>query len=109
MAGSIGNYTLRVDPAVLQSKAEEILALTNTTKRMFDAMTTAVKGTQNYWQGEAGDEYRASYTKREPEIEEMFRRMTEHSTDLRTIAAEYTGVEQKNAEIPVDLPSDFIV
>lgn len=109
MAGTIGNYTLRVDPAMLQSKSDEILALTNTTKRMFESMSASIKGTANYWQGEAADEYRERYGKREPEIEEMFRRMLEHTRDLNSIAVEYTGVENKNAEIPQDLPSDFIV
>lgn len=109
MANSIGSYTLRVDPSVLQSQAQELGKYVSTMRRLFESVASSVNGLANYWEGEASDEYRKRYERLKPEIEEMLNRLGEHSTDLNSIAAVYTGVESSNEDIAQDLSSDVIV
>ncbi len=109
MANSIGEYTLRVDPSVLQSQAQELSKYVNTMRRLFDSVSSSVSGLSNYWEGEASSEYRRRYDDLKPQIEEMLDRLAEHSKDLNSIAAVYTGVETQNADITQDLSSDVIV
>lgn len=109
MAGSIGEYTLRVDPSDLQAQAGELQKYITSTRRLFDSVSSCFDGLANYWEGEASDAYRNRFTQMKPDVEEMFSRLSEHYTDLNSIAAVYTGVESQNEEIAADLSSDVIV
>lgn len=106
---ALGNYTLRVDPSNLQAQAGELQKSIASTKRLFDSVESCVNGLANYWEGDASDAYRNRYTALKPDIEEMFKRLSEHCTDLNSIASIYTGVESQNADIAVDLSDDVIV
>lgn len=109
MANTIGNYTLRVDPSALQIQAQELEKYVNTMRRLFNSVASSVKGLSNYWEGEASSEYCRRYEKLKPQIEEMLNRLTEHSADLNSIAAVYTGVENLNEDVVQDLSSDVIL
>lgn len=109
MASSMGGYTLKVTPEILQAKSGEISSLINQNQRVFDAILTKINSTANYWQGEASENFRKNYMSKKSDIEIMFKRLSEHVTDLNSIAAEYTGVEKMNVEIADSLPFDVIV
>ncbi len=109
MANGIGNYTLKVTPEVLQTKAAELNALIENNKRLFEAIEQKINATSNYWQGDASDAYRNRYKSKKSDIETMFRRLKEHVTDLNAIAATYTKVENINVQMAESLPPDVIV
>lgn len=109
MANGLGDYTLKVTPEILQTKAAELNALIENNKRLFEAIEQKMNASFNYWQGEAADAYRNRYKNKKSDIEIMFRRLKEHVTDLNSIAATYTKVENINVQMAESLPQDVLV
>lgn len=111
-AGADGLMTdaiLIVTPETLEAKAEEVSGYIGKMKAECDKLQSFVNATTGYWIGEAGDAYRKKYMEYEPEIDNMFRRLTEHVTDLQKMANVYADTEAAAMEIAESLPADAII
>lgn len=105
MSGAV----LRVDPQVMYEKSNEAGLLLDEMRRAYENMNAAVKRSQNYWLGEAGDLHRATYQKRQEEAEKIFQRLQEHVDELKQMGRIYEGAEQQSLIAAEDLSSDVIV
>lgn len=106
---SYDGFTLKVNPADLQSAADVVEKKVNSMKNLFSEMITKVNATANYWNGDASDKYRSEFKAESPEFDEAFARMAEHARDLYNIASVYTGTEQKVTELAGELSDNVIV
>lgn len=98
-----------VTPEQLYTKAEQVSSEISSMKGRFDSMKSVIEKTSSYWIGDAGDHYREVYSEQEPSLEEMFARLSEHVTDLQTIAGQYVTTEKMVQNMTQALPADVIV
>lgn len=101
--------SLLVEPMALQQKSVTTAEKISKMKKAFEELSVTVNKTNNYWVGEAGDAHREFFNSSKPEIEEIFKRLSEHSRELGEMAAVYMNVEREVTQISEDLPSDVIV
>lgn len=104
----IGTVQIKVNSAVLNSKAQTVSREIRNMANCFDELDTIVNRTGYYWLGEAGDRQRIMYREQRPRIEEMMKRLKEHPADLLAIAQNYEGAESSIQSIAAELPSDVI-
>lgn len=109
MANSIGNYTLRVSPEVLQAKAGEITSKISALQNLCDELFNKVDRSSSYWKGDASDTFRKNFKKKKSDVEKMIKAVKSYADDLNSIASVYTGVEKINVQIAEALASDIIV
>lgn len=101
--------SLTVDPEVLRQKSVTTAEKISKMKKAFEELGVTVNKTNHYWIGEAGDAHREFFNSTKPEIEEIIKRLLEHSRELGEMAAVYSNVESEVAQISEDLPSDVII
>ena len=101
--------TLLVEPDALRQKASMAEKKIQAMQTVFEEMETTVNRTNNYWIGEAGDAHREYFTSKKPDIEEMFKRLTEHVRELNQMASVYSNVEKEVTQLAQDLPADVII
>ncbi len=97
-----------VTPEALYQKSEEVQTAINSMRNEFDSIKSIMSRTSSYWQGEAADTYRKNYTNYEPDIQEIFARLSEHVSDLNNIAGQYVEAENKAQSIAETLPDAVI-
>lgn len=105
---SMGSAVIKVTPEVLIQKAEVVKGKISTMQTAFTNMMNTVSKSNSYWVGDAGDAHRKVYKEYEPEITEIFNRLTEHVTDLNAMAGVYSEAEKAVAEVAESLPTDLI-
>lgn len=101
--------SLKVDPEVMRQKSVTVENKITKMKRAFDELEITVNKTNHYWIGEAGDAHRGYFQSSKPEIEEMFKRLSEHSKELAEMAETYSTAEREVTQLAEDLPFDVIV
>lgn len=101
--------SLKVDPEVMRQKSITVGDKISEMKTAFEALETTVNKTNNYWMGEAAEAHRDFFNSAKPEIEEIFKRLSEHARELGEMAAIYSNVESEVTQISEDLPSDVII
>ena len=113
MAGKVSSSdfltSLLVEPDVLRQKASAAERKIREMQQAFEAMEATINRTNGYWLGEAGDAHREYFSKKKPEVEEMFQRLKEHVRDLNQMASVYSNVEKEVTALASDLPADVIV
>ena len=103
-----GDVQIRVNSAVLNSKAQSVSTSIKNMENCFEQLETIINRTSYYWIGEAGDLHRKIYKNQKPQVEEMMKRLKEHPTDLMTIAQTYDTAEAAVQSIAAELPGDII-
>lgn len=101
--------SLKVDPEVLYQKSVTSGEKISQMKTVFEELETIVNKTTQYWLGEAADAHREFFNSTKPDIEEIFKRLSEHARELGEMAVTYANVERKVAQLSEDLPSDVII
>lgn len=101
--------SLKVDPEVMRQKSVTVGDKINKMKNAFEDLEVTVNKTSNYWIGEAGDAHREYFNSAKPEIENMLKRLAEHSKELAEMAATYSTAEQEVTQLAEDLPFDVII
>lgn len=102
------DFSFSVKPEALYQKSEAVLSEINRMKQEFESLQGIIDRTPSYWQGEASDAYRDEYNSMNPDLDVMFRRLLEHVTDLKQIAAKYVDAETVNEQLANELPADVI-
>ena len=106
---SLSDASLTVTPEVLTAKASVVKSKISKMQSTFSEIKNAVERTESYWLGEAGDLYRKKYSDLEPDLEDIFKRLSEHVTDLNQMAGVYASTESEIQEIAESLPADVII
>lgn len=101
--------SLKVDPEVMYQKSVTVGSKISQMKSSFEELEVTVNKTNQYWLGEAADAHREFFNSAKPEIEEIFKRLSEHARELGEMAATYSNVEREVTQIAEDLPSDVII
>lgn len=101
--------TLKVQPEVLISTATEFNSKGSRIRNLLSEMMSKVTSTNSIWEGEAQSAYAAKFKGLEDDIQKMIKMVSEHSTDLREMAAEYNRAERENMNEISSLSSDVIV
>lgn len=99
---------IKVTPEELKKKADVVKNKVKTMKGLFSDIAQYVEKSKSYWIGEAGNTHRSVYKACEPDVTEIFARLSEHVVDLETMAGVYQSTENEIKEISMDLPSDVI-
>jgi WXG100 family type VII secretion target len=101
---------LRVTPSELQAKSASVNAISSHMNSQFDDLRTIIERTQAYWSGIGGDAHRKKFRQQQKDVDDMFRRIKEHVTDLQNMAGVYTNAEEDiKSTIQESLPSDVII
>lgn len=103
-----GDVHIKVNSAVLNSKAQSVSKSIKNMENCFEQLETIINRTSYYWIGEAGDLHRNIYKNQKPQIEEMIKRLKEHPIDLMSIAQTYDAAEAAVQSMAVELPGDII-
>lgn len=104
----IGDVFIKVDSAVLGSKAQEVSGKIANMANCFDQMERIINRTSYYWLGEAGELHRKMYRDQKSQVDEMMKRLREHPADLTAIAQTYESTEKEVQAMAVELPGDVI-
>ena len=100
---------LKVTPSQLKSKASEFKGKANKVRATTNKMVTEMKSSNGATgSGEAAEAYKKQFSKLENDMNDMFKMITEYSTDLEDIANEYQKTEQANGQIAQALATDVI-
>ena len=102
------DFSFSVKPETLYQKSEVVLSEIQKMKSEFESLQNIVNRMPLYWQGEASDTYRAEYGSINPDLNQMFRRLMEHVTDLKKMSAQYSDAEKVNEQLANELPADVI-
>ncbi len=103
-----GEVQIKVNSAVLNSKAETVSASIQKMAECFEQMETIIGRTSYYWIGEAGELHRKIYQEQKPQIDDMMRRLKEHPQDLVSMAQTYETAEAAVQSMAAELPGDII-
>lgn len=106
---SFGSVTLKVTPEVLHSKAELVNTKVSTMTKEFDKMSSLISRSNSYWVGKAGEVHRKTYLEKQPDIEDIFKRLNEHVRELHQMATVYIETEKATTEVAEALPNDIIL
>lgn len=104
----IGEVHIKVNTAVLNDKAQTVSKSISNMASCFEQLERIINRTSYYWIGEAGDLHRKIYQENKQQIDEMFKRLKEHPTDLMTIAQTYEVAEEMVQSMASELPGDII-
>ena len=97
MASNVtADWTLKVDPSVLESQAQAVRTANDELNGCFDRMKNLMNQTEYFWTGAAADAHRNSYNKNQTAIEEIIARYTEHVRDLEEIARNFGEAKAKS-------------
>lgn len=107
-SASMSGAVLNVSTETMYLKAQDAETQLLSMKESFETMLNMVNSSVNYWQGEAGDAHRATFIASEKKAQEIFKRLQEHVTDLRTMAAGYEEAEKAAVSQIEMLSSDLI-
>lgn len=108
MAMSGMGVSFRVQPEVLDAKAQEVTKEINQMEVLLQNIQKTVSATKHYWIGEAGNIHRAAFQSQKDDIEEMLKRLKEHPEDLRKIAGTYRATEKMVENTFSQMPSNLI-
>ena len=106
--GSFGQCVFLVTPDKMYATSEQVLSKINSTRSRLSNISNTIRSTINYWDGDASDARRMSRSKADEETAEIFARLMEHVTELKTMAEVYVKTETAAAALAQSLPSDVI-
>lgn len=108
MAMNASGVEIKVQPEVLDAKAQEVTTAIAQMERLFDAALNTVSRTQYYWIGAAGEVHRKAFEDQRDDITAILNRLKEHPVDLQKIANTYRETERALTEAASQLSSDLI-
>ena len=101
---------LRVTPEVLNTKAGSVNKVSTRMHQQYNDLKNIINSTSSYWRGNGGEAHRKKFREQEKDVEDMFRRIKEHVTDLQKMSGVYASTEEKiKSTIQDSLPTDVII
>lgn len=99
---------LKVEPQALRAASEAFNATAGQLQTLTGEMISLVDSMNATWQGEASTAYSTQFHQLENDMELMYKMISEHSTDLSTMATQYEAAENANTSLGADLSGDVI-
>lgn len=100
--------TVKVSTEEMENKANEMNAKIQNMKKSLQQLRGLINKSTSYWQGDAANKYRSAYKSYESEINNMMKKLNEHSSDLLVMAGIYKEAESANDSLANTLPDDVI-
>lgn len=100
---------IKVSPEILMAGARETEKAIAAVRNHFSAIEEAVNRSTVYWKGDAAEAHRASFGDLKEGMDEIIKRLTENTNDLKIMAQTYMGTENQVEELSNDLPTDVII
>ncbi|MDO4329651.1 MAG: WXG100 family type VII secretion target [Lachnospiraceae bacterium] len=108
MAMDSAGVEIRVQPDILNAKAEEVSGAIAQMEQLFESVQATAARTKYYWIGEAGELHRKMFEDQKDDIVQLLQRLKEHPVDLQKIAKTYTETEQQLTEAASLMSSNLI-
>lgn len=101
---------LKVETSELIAKSNSVSKISKTMKNEYASLKNIIDRSSRYWIGDGGNAHRNKFNEQNSDVDEMFRRIQEHVTDLQVMAGVYVDTEQNiKSEIQDSLPADVII
>jgi WXG100 family type VII secretion target len=100
---------LKVDPATLKAKAQEVQGQINTFEKNWNQMAGIIQKTKGYWVGEASNLHQKHYEEYKEDVEKILKMLKEHPVDLMKMAGVYEEHEAKAVALTQSLSGDVII
>lgn len=100
--------SITVDTEAMLAKAEDVSEAIQRMEMSFQEADWIVSRTAGYWSGQAAELHRRMFTEEKEEIATILSRLKEHPRDLRLMASNYQGVEEKTTAANRGLRNDYI-
>ena len=88
--------TLRVTPRELINASQEFQSSSQNVTCITDPMLSVIRNTCTAWQGDASSTYLRKFNSLSDDMQRMYNKIREHSTDLNEMARNYTSAEDRN-------------
>lgn len=99
---------VRVNTAVLKTKADDFRALTVVLQKDFAEFQRLVDHTRGYWAGQAADQYRRSFAEKQTVTDMVLHRLEKYPRDLLTMAGLYEQNESRQTNTASALKTNYI-
>jgi len=101
--------TLRVTPRELINASQDFEKASRDVQRLTDQMLKIIQKTcRSSWRGDASSTFLRKFNNLSGDMQQMYRKIYEHSTDLTEMAKNYTGAEDTNITAYGSLQEDVI-
>ena len=104
----MAGITLKVAPAELKSKAQQIQGQIGRFEAAWNNVAQIVGSSRGYWQGDAGNVHQKQIRLYQEDVEKIIRRLKEHPVDLLKMAEIYEESENKVQEKIRELSGNVI-
>lgn len=95
---------LLVTPEQLSQTASAFGTSATQVKALHDSMIQKVNNLSNVWIGAAADTYRSKFSALQKSMDKINQMITEHVTDLNSMADEYSAAETAATSLADELP-----
>lgn len=99
---------LKVTPEKLSTSSSEFATQASTVNQLTQQMLQIIRGTNSTWQGEAATAYTQKFNSLDEDMQQIYRMIMEHSTDLQEMATTYQQAEQANMELGESMKTNVI-
>lgn len=100
--------TLLVTPEKLQSTSSSFQSKASQVKALHDNMIAKVNSLSGAWTGEAATAYNTKFTALQGSMDRIYAMITEHVTDLNTMAEQYISADTSAQATANDLPASTL-
>ena len=105
----MAGFVLRVTPETLEKKAGDISTEIDTIKTAFDKIDEEVRGSKQYWEGDASDAHIKYYNSIKDDLHKTITKLKDNPKKLLTMAGIYKEGENENAAAAQILSADVIL
>lgn len=99
---------IKVTPEKLISASNEFSTSANQVNQLTQQMLDLIRNINSSWQGEASTAYTQKFNSLDEDMQQIFRMITEHATDLNDMAVQYQNAEQANIELSQSMKTNVI-
>ena len=97
---------IRVTPQELKNQSNQVLADIKSIEGHWKSIASLVKGSKNYWEGDASNTHIRIYKDVEDDVNEIIKRLKENPVKLQIMAGVYDEAERTAETQAAQLPSD---
>lgn len=104
----MADYTINVTPEKLESTAKDFNSKANEVQKLTNNMLTLIQSTNATWKGNAATKYKNQFEALKKDMNQMYKMIQEHVSDLNAIAKNYEAAEAENENAARALETDVI-
>lgn len=101
-------FLIKVSTAAMRDTADSVKNYLSSVRTAFEKLDSTVAQTISYWESDAADHHRSTYSGYKDRMATAIKRIDEQVTDLGQMAGVYEQTEASNASVSADLPDDIL-